>query len=306
MPVLASGRQVELEHGAQRAVVVEVGGGVRAYSVRSRAVLDGYAADELVTAARGQPLVPWPNRLHGGRYTWDGRTAQVPLDEPEQGNALHGLCRYRNWVPTDVTAHSVTMRLVLHPSPAYPWSLDLAVHYALTDDGLVVENTATNVGAVDAPYAQGAHPYLSVGGRIDDAVLTLPAATRLVTDADQIPVAREAVAGTDYDFRDPRPLSGVQIDHAFTDLVRDAAGRATVVLRSADGTRSVALWAEEGYPYLEIFTGDTLPEPDRRRLALGVEPMTAPPNALVTGQDVLRLTPGASVTRRWGVAVFDA
>ena len=91
------------------------------------------------------------------------------------------------------------------------------------------------------------------------------------------------------------------VDHTFTDLLRGPDGRAEVVL-SSDGTgRRVVLWMDEGYPYVELFTGDTLPSPDRRRKGLGLEPMTCPPDAFRTGQDVLRLEPGASITRTWGI-----
>ena len=62
-----SGAQFELIRGEQRAVVVEVGGGLRCYSVGERDVLDGYAADRICGGARGQPLIPWPNRVAGGR-----------------------------------------------------------------------------------------------------------------------------------------------------------------------------------------------------------------------------------------------
>lgn len=301
MVIPPSGQQVELVRGAQRAVVVEVGGGLRAYEVAGQQVVDGYAETEMVTAARGQPLIPWPNRLHGGSYTWDGRTFPVPLDEPEQGNALHGLCRYRNWAAHDRTDASVTMRLRLHPSPPYPFTLDLAVGYALTEHGLLVETSATNRSPADAPYAQGAHPYITVGGLLDDAVLTIPADRRLVTDDNQIPVGAEPVAGTAFDFRSARRVGDVQIDHAFTDLHRGSDGHAAVVLSAADGSRSVTVWADEGYPYLEVFTGDTVPDQGRRRRGLGVEPMTAPPNAFVTGQQLVRLAPGDTTRRRWGI-----
>lgn len=300
--IAPSGQQHQLVHGQHRAVVVEVGGGMRTYQVAGRDVLDGYREDEMVTAARGQPLVPWPNRLHGGTYTWDSATHTVPLDEPDKGNALHGLCRYRNWVVDQHRdAASVTMRLRLHPSPAYPFSLNLAVHYRLHDDGLHVETAATNIGSVDAPYAQGAHPYITLGGLVDDAVLTIPADTRLVTDQDQIPVAREHVQATPYDFRDGRRLGALQIDHAYTDLNRSTDGTAAVVLATHDGSRSVSVWADDSYPYLEIFTADTVPDPGRRRRSLGVEPMTAPPNAFVTGEQLIRLSPGQTTSGRWGI-----
>lgn len=154
----ASGAQVELRAGGARAVIVEVGGGVRVLEVDGVAVLDGYDADSLVTGARGQPLIPWPNRLHTGRYTWDGVEHVVPLDEPEQQNALHGLTRWLSWTPTEVSAASVTMRLVLAPSPPYPFRLDLSVRYDLAPDGLTVTTSAVNRSSTAAPFGAGAHP----------------------------------------------------------------------------------------------------------------------------------------------------
>jgi aldose 1-epimerase len=49
-----------------------------------------------------------------------------------------------------------------------------------------------------------------------------------------------------------------------------------------------------------LFTGDPLAEPYRRS-ALAVEPMSCPPNAFNTGEGVVRLKPGASVTYTWGI-----
>lgn len=74
-----SGRQFELTHGDQRAVVVEVGGGLRTYSVAGRDVVDGYGEDEICPSGRGQLLIPWPNRLEDGRYDFDG-VSHAPTD----------------------------------------------------------------------------------------------------------------------------------------------------------------------------------------------------------------------------------
>lgn len=294
-----SGTQVEIAYGDARAVIVEVGGGLRTYDVAGVAVLDGYAEHEMVTAARGQPLIPWPNRLHGGSYTWDGQSHQVPMDEPEKGNSLHGVCRFRNWRVEKLGSGEAVAQLRLHPSPTYPFLLDLRVRYALGPDGLSVETSATNAGSQPAPYAQGAHPYLTVGGQVDDARLTVPATTWLPTDEDQIPTGRAPVEGSPYDFRAPRPIGELKIDYAFTDLQRDADGRARLRLEGAD--RAVEVWVDEGYRYLEVFTGDTVPDVARRRQGLGVEPMTAPPNAFVTGEDLVRLEPGETATFVWGI-----
>ena len=87
----ASGAQFELRHGSRRAVVVEVGGGLRELHDGTWAVLDGYPADEVCEGARGQPLLPWPNRIGDGRYTFEGVRHQLPTDEIELGHAIHGL-----------------------------------------------------------------------------------------------------------------------------------------------------------------------------------------------------------------------
>jgi aldose 1-epimerase len=303
-PVAPSGTQVRIASGQHQAVIVEAGGGVATYQVAGQDVLDGYPLDEPCSFARGQPLIPWPNRLHLGRYAWDGREYQTPINEVDQQNALHGYTRWHNWTVVAHGANEAVASLRLHPQDGYPFILDLSVTYTLGPTGLTVTNTARNVGAAACPYAHGAHPYITVGtALIDEAHLTVPAATYLLTDAAQIPVGRQAVEGTPYDFRQPRRLGQVQVDHAFTDLLRDSDGLARVVLSSAATRRAVTVWLDPSYRYVMIFTGDTVEPASRRRRGLGVEPMTCPPNGFATGEDVLRLEPGASVTTRWGITV---
>ncbi|HEU0104095.1 MAG TPA: aldose 1-epimerase family protein [Mycobacteriales bacterium] len=302
-PLLPSGRQVALAAHGQSAVVVEVGGGLRDYRVDGRAVLDGFAEDEMCTAGRGLPLVPWPNRLRDGSYTWDGVRRELPLDERAKGNATHGLARWLSWTPVDVADDRVTMTVTLWPRPAWPFTLTVSVEYVLGPDGLAVTTVAQNAGVDDLPYACGHHPYLTVGtATVDEAELHLPAATWLPTDDDQIPTGRAAVAGTGLDFGAPRRIGGTRIDHAFTDLALGPDGRIRVVLRNPGDGRVAELWADRAYPYLEVFTGDAVPQPERRRRGLAVEPMTAPPNALQTGEDVVRLVPAGAHTGRWGIA----
>jgi aldose 1-epimerase len=252
------------------------------------------------------PLVPWPNRLDDGRYSFDGQDLRVALTEPEKGNAIHGLLRWVAWTPVEVAADRVVLGHRIHPMPGYPFLLDVLVDYRLTDEGLVVATTATNLGDRACPYGAGQHPYLSPGApgeagtplTIDDCTLTLPARTRLPSDERGLPTAPEDVAGTPYDFGAGRSIGTLQIDSAFTDLDRDEEGRAWVRLTGPDG-RTAELWADRHHPYLQVYTGDTL-APGRRRQGLACEPMTCPPNAFATGTDVIRLEPGDSVTTRWG------
>src|SRR5258707_11457460 len=92
-----SGRQFELRSGRQRAVVVEVGGGLREYEVDGQPVLDGYGVDAMADGGRGQPLLPWPNRIADGQYEFGGTRLQLPIDEVSRHNAAHGLTPWGNW-----------------------------------------------------------------------------------------------------------------------------------------------------------------------------------------------------------------
>src|SRR6185312_15172268 len=157
-----SGEQVELTRGDQRAVVVEVGGGLRSYAVGEWEVLDGYAADERISSGRGQVLIPWPNRLRDGQYEWRGERWQVPLTEPDQHNAIHGFVRWLPWRAAERATERVTMACRLHPQPGWPFTLDVEMEYALSDDGLSVRTRATNAGGEPCPFAAGAHPYVTV------------------------------------------------------------------------------------------------------------------------------------------------
>lgn len=300
-----SGTQLELTHDDQRAVVVEVGGGLRTYSVGERELLDGYGAEEMCSSGRGQVLIPWPNRIEDGRYEFDGETHQLPLDEPERLNAIHGLVRWQAWTASGQEPGRVLMEHLLHPRPGYPFSLALSIEYTLSDEGLGVTTTATNVGADACPYGAGAHPYLTLGTpTVDSLVVRAPARTMLRSDDRGLPVGEEAVDGTEFDFRQPRLLGKTKLDHALTNLERDENGIARVELTDADSGAGLTLWADEAYPYLQLFTGDPLPDVARRSIA--VEPMTCPPNAFRTGKSVIRLEPGESFTSRWGLAATSS
>src|SRR5207247_2020900 len=76
-----AGEQFEIRWGDQRAVAVELGGGLRWYEQAGRPLLAGYAEDEPARSSMGLPLVPWPNRIRDGRYTFAGRELQLPINE---------------------------------------------------------------------------------------------------------------------------------------------------------------------------------------------------------------------------------
>jgi aldose 1-epimerase len=159
---------------------------------------------------------------------------------------------------------------------------------------------ATNVGAERCPFGTGAHPYLMPGPPlVDAAALELPAQAILRTDIDGSLLQRSSVAGTEFDFRVRRPIGGVVLDHCFTELDRQHDGRARVRLTDPDERSAVTLWLDQSYGYVMLYTGDD--RPDVRRRSIAIEPMTCPPHAFSTGEALIVLDPGQSITAAWGI-----
>jgi aldose 1-epimerase len=266
--IFPSGEQFEIAYADQRACAVEVGGGLRMYAVGDREVLDGYDPSEMCHSGRGQVLAPWPNRIQGGAYTFDGKELQLPLTEPSAGNAIHGLVRFTSWRAVEHEADRVLLELLLHPQPGYPFALLLRNEVRLGDDGLDVRTSAENVGEAPCPFGLGHHPYLLARtGTVDDVEFELPG-------------------------REPQRVGDAKLDDAVGDLERDASGIAHV--RVDDTT----VWLDAAYCYVQLFSGDL---PDVRRRSLAVEPMTCPANAFRTGEGLIRLEPGDRFEARWGI-----
>ncbi|MBO0730480.1 MAG: aldose 1-epimerase family protein [Acidimicrobiaceae bacterium] len=296
-----SGAQHELESGTHRAVVVEVGGGLRAYEAGGRPVLDGYARDAVCDGGRGQALLPWPNRVGDGRYTWDGTERQLALSEPAAGNAIHGLTRWSSW--SRDRGPGFVMRNRLYPQQGWDWILDLSLTYGLdATGGLTVTVAAVNASETACPWGAGFHPYLAAfGGVVDDVQLTVPAAAWYTSDARGLPTGQQKVDGTELDFRRGRRVGAQALDTCLTDLERDGTGRAVVDMLAADGRTRTRLWMDAAFTHVMVFSGDTLSDPARRRRGLAVEPMTGPPDMLRSGEGRLVLEPGGRFEASWGI-----
>ena len=297
--VFPSGDQYEISADGYVAVVTESGAALRSLAHRGRDLVHGFAETEMSSGGRGQLLMPWPNRIRDGRYSFGGRELQLGLTDPSRGNASHGLARWAAWTLEERTPTSVSLVYRVMAQTGYPWALDLHVLYDLSADGLVVTQTATNLSPEPAPYASGAHPYLAVGDAIEDLELRLPARSRVLVDERQIPTGIEPVSGA-YDFTTPRRIGDAVLDDGFGSL-QHQDGRATVTLTDPVEGRGVALWVDASHRWLQLYTAPS----DGPRPALAVEPMTAPADAFNSGTDLAVLAPagtaGDELSASWGI-----
>jgi aldose 1-epimerase len=313
-----SGQQWTIEAGEHRAVLVEVGGGLRTYQVAGAEVLAGFAEHEMSPGGAGQILAPWPNRIRDGKFTFGGEPHQLNLTEPPRHNAIHGLVNWVRWAGTYSASpgrstsageqdapDAVTLTYDLPPQPGYPWPLALRSQFRVGPDGLTATHHVTNLAAAPAPFGFSVHPYFIVPGvAVDDLTLVVPGRSRLLVDGRLLPIGAARVAGTELDYTEGRRIGPTILDTAFGDVIRDDHGGSSVTLTADDG-RGVRVWADHTFGWWQVFTSDTLTG-DRHRRAVAVEPMTCPPDAFRSGRDLVTLEPGQVWSGTWGVSAFTA
>lgn len=306
----ARGRRVRMaRHGA---CVLGIEATVRGRRVE---LADGHRdAAELAArpGSRFALLAPFANRVADARYRFDGTDHDLMPGVTGAARASrHGFVRDAEFaiaaLDADERAASVLLATAIPPQPGYPFALDLAVRYTLAADGLTLEATLRNVGNLAAPAFVGWHPYFRLG---DDALasweLAIPAACVIRTDADYIPLPGEAAyqplaQASALDFRQPRAVGALELNHTYARLHADADGRMRTRLRDTASGVGIAVWQERGV--LLAYTGDTLERGARASLAL--EPMESLPDAFNRPDcaDAIRLEPGAARTFRCGVEI---
>jgi aldose 1-epimerase len=287
---------LEIKHDDSRAVINPVGAALRAFEVAGVPYVETYAGDPPPLGA-GAVLVPWPNRVAGAAWTHDGIVRHLDVTEPARGNAIHGLVRRVPWAITAHEADEITLSIDVDGAPGWPFPFSTTISYALDTGGLTVTHGMRNRGDETLPFGIGTHPYPRPGNvDIDDCELTLAAATVLPVDPDtMIPNGNPVdVTGTPLDFRGGRALRGVELDTAFGGCEPGADG----LIRHTVG--DVAVWAEPGFRWVQVFTPAEFPGKGAR--AVAIEPMTCPPDALNSGVDLLWLAAGESWTGRWGIS----
>jgi aldose 1-epimerase len=289
--------------GTVTAVVAELAASLRRVQVGGTDIVQDYGADALPSGASGIVLVPWPNRVRDGRWTFAGRTQQLDITEPSKGNASHGLLRNTGYRVTDRSDGAVTLSASVFPQHGYPFHLDVSVRYTLTPTGIDVTYGVRNVGEGSAPFGLGSHPYLRVGdAAMRDLVVTVSGERMLETDERSLPIREVPVDGSAQDLREGAALRGLDLDTAYTGLAT-VDGRVRHRLSAPDGT-AVELAADPVFAWAQVFTTEVYDTDDGRIDAVAVEPMTCPADALNSGTDLLHLEPGEQWMAGWSLALL--
>ena len=242
-------RLADAAHGVEVSVAPSVGNRAYEMKVHGKNILYMPAPD--IAQLKQKPelsgipfLAPWANRMadggfwaNGKKYTFNSNLGSVRV--APNGIAIHGMLSSSDlWQVTEVKADAnsahVTSRLEFWKYPElmanWPFAHEYEITYRLSEGTLEVITTVINRSSEPMPLALGFHPYYNLPDvPRDEEVAHIPARSAVVTD-DRLIATGEMKP---VDLPDPTPLKDRTFDNGYTDLIRDANGRATFYVEGA-------------------------------------------------------------------------
>lgn len=289
-----------LRAGDLRALVSPSGAALRRLWVErpfqpDRDLVWGYSDKAEKKGGQGDVLLPFPGRVAGGAYTFDGKRHQMARNDKDGPNAIHGFVRAKLWEGEhDAASAQFRTTIAADDHAGYPFALDVGVGYELLPTGLACAFVVHNSGTTPAPVGAGFHPYLIGGASADETELRVPASKLVEFGDGLLPTGKVLDVPLGLDFRHGRKVGPTALNHCLTGLVPDKDGFTRV---RAGG---VELWMDGNFPYIVLYTGDALGPNARKGIA--VEPMTCATDAFNHPEWGLKaLQPGETMSGTWGI-----
>jgi aldose 1-epimerase len=288
------------EDGEATATISTRAASLRTLEVGGLALVEPTSQMTDLSGMAGAVMAPWPNRVEDAAWWYEGQRLQLPANEPELSNAIHGLLTQNDFEVRRRGIDFVQLTTEIDPQPGYPFALEVDVRYRVHRDGLNARIEVTNRSARVAPVAVGVHPYLRLGDvPLDRLHVSIDADRVWQLDQRNLPSTSREVRGTDEDPWEPH-LVAAGPEHA---LYRRShvVGRALVHALSANDGLAVELWAESRLPWTQLYVAPDLMTDEGPRRAVAIEPMSAPPNALRSGVDLHYLPRDGRRAWRWAI-----
>ena len=284
------------------AVISPVGASLLSLELSGNKIIEQVLADGQKFYS-GVVMAPWSSRLAGGKYELsDGRSFEVPINEPARNNALHGLVYNQSFSIKRSSDAAVELTLDIDESEGYPFQLKLAVSYELEEGELFVSFAVRNLSSEKAPFGIGFHPYLSMGWAEGEVLIQSDARSFLSLDQNMIATGKTPTASSAKDLSVGRQAVGAGLDDDYTDLEFHRGIASTKLV--TEGGSGVEVWQDDIFKHTVIYTTDLFETESGVISAVAIEPSTSEVNAFNSKQDLLWLEPNQTRSGSWGIKLL--
>lgn len=295
------------ESGEYVSVLPCMGGSINGMALSSGdklvEIIDGYtsykdAQDNLMTTFKGSNLIPFPNRIADGKYSFQDRNLQLPLNFPQEKNAIHGLLFNTEFKVIDKEDGEIGCKLIIEytaeETEGYPYKYHQKISYSLLENHkFECKIKITNLMDHSIPVGHGWHPYFRLGeSLVDNLLLKFPAEEVLDVNSRNIPTGKSK---SYKEFNEFKPIQKTVLDNCFSLPTKDE--QALISIMDHDGKMGYTIWQETGkykYNFLQVYT-------PAHRKSIAIEPMTCAPDAFNNKNGLIILAPLESFSARWGV-----
>ena len=267
--------------------------------IKGQSIISGPKTDEEIvdnSSYKSSYLLPFPNRLKGGRFEFEEQTYQFKINDEVGQNALHGINIDTPFVMTDESA-SGALRLCFEQSyegdqVSFPFPFKFTVILNLDRHKCELSLQVQNKGQKSMPIGLGWHPYFTLQDSINDYKLCIPKCKEIVLDDRLLPTGKKIQFD---DFSKPKQIGEVNFDKTFL-FVKDADFTSVTLENDEYKLRYFQETRDQKFNYLQVYTPD-----DRKTIAL--EPMSCNVDGFNNKEGLRVLAPGKKFKARCGVAL---
>jgi len=239
-------------------------------------------------------LIPFPNRVRDGKYFFEGKEHQLPINKPEENNAIHGFIWNRKFEITEtlLNENSAIIKLqyqYVGDIEGFPFPFLIELEFQLDESELKITVLATNTGYSNMPFGIGWHPYFTFKQAVDNLSLKIPACNILEADERMIPTGNRKALD---EFVQLQKIESTSFDTCFEFSGNDKIFESIV----SDSESIITLWQENIFRYLQVYI-----PPGRNSIAL--EPMTCHANAFNSAENLITLKPNEKFAGSFGVKI---
>ena len=234
-------------------------------------------------------LAPWVNRVRNGNYSFEGRNHQLPINESNLGNAIHGFLARKKFEISEEKCNDDSAEVsFIHnytgDFPGYSFPFIFTLTYKLSSKGLLTVNfNCKNTGAKNMPFACGWHPYFKIADtEIRNLEITFSPTLKYISDAQMIPMAEEVVS-----FPMPVRFSETTLDNVFK-----LESHTNHLTKLTDSETKISLFLKQNsveFPFLVVFAPTS-------ENCVAIEPMTGNTDAFNTGDGLKVISPNENFT----------
>lgn len=242
-------------------------------------------------------LLPFPNRIAGGCYTFEGKKYQLTLNEPQRNNAIHGFLHNAIFehCSTNISDTSVSLTMKYNyngENRGFPFSFKVIITHTLKANGRFRCHTKViNNGNSNMPIGVGWHPNIYAGNNTTINTMQLQLPSPLIElEADPLTLLPTGHTKPNTNWEQPKYLAETMLDTCFQ-LPANTENRTHLYY---DPTLSIEILTGASYRFLQVYT-----QPNRK--AIAIEPMSCAPNAFNNGLGIAILTPKQTWEGYWEI-----